>query len=78
MSALQRRGVHAEMDLAGKSLKAQMRRAGKLGARFVLILGEEEISRGVAQLKDMDAGSQEEVRLDGLVETLVRQFSLEG
>jgi len=66
MSALQRRGRHAEMDYEGKSLKAQLRRADKLQARHVVILGEDEIARQVAQLKDMDAGTQEEVPLAGL------------
>ncbi|MDW7643727.1 MAG: histidine--tRNA ligase [Desulfuromonadales bacterium] len=70
MSDLQRHGLHAEMDFSGKSLKAQMRRAGKLKARFVVIVGEEELSRNVAQLKDMDKGSQEEVAFDRLEEEL--------
>ena len=72
LSALQRRGVCAETEYEGKSLKAQMRRAGKLNARRVLIIGGDELSRGVVQLRDMDAGSQEELPLDGLEEQLVQ------
>ncbi|MHB8713884.1 MAG: histidine--tRNA ligase [Trichloromonadaceae bacterium] len=68
MSQLQRRGVSAEMDYEGKSLKSQMRRAGKLQARQVLILGEEELARGIGQLRDMDSGTQEEIALDSLLE----------
>ncbi|PYS95229.1 MAG: histidine--tRNA ligase [Acidobacteria bacterium] len=52
--------------LPGKSLKAQLRRANDLRARFVLILGEEEIQRGVMTLKRMSDGSQATVRLDEL------------
>lgn len=63
LTRLQRHGIFAEMDYAGKSLKAQLRRADKLGARRVLILGGDELARGVAQLRDMAAGSQEEVPL---------------
>lgn len=70
MSALQRRGVKADTEFEGKSLKAQMRRAGKLQARHVLILGGDELARGIAQLRDMDAGTQEEVALEGLEERL--------
>jgi histidyl-tRNA synthetase len=44
--------------LPGKSLKAQMRRANDLGARFVLILGQEEIARGQVILKRMSDGAQ--------------------
>ncbi len=70
MSRLQRRGIRAEMDYLGKSLKAQMRRADKLQARFVLILGEEELSRGTAPLRVMAGGEQTEVSLEGLEEFL--------
>jgi histidyl-tRNA synthetase len=59
------------MEYAGKSLKAQLRRADKLGAQKVLILGGDELARGVAQLRDMAAGTQEEVPLAN-IENLVR------
>jgi len=72
MSRLQRRGVAAETEYEGKSLKAQLRRAGKLNARRVLIIGGDELSRGVVQLRDMDKGSQEELPLNGLEEQLVQ------
>jgi len=63
MSALQRQGVSVEMDYEGKSLKSQMRRADKLKARQVLIIGESEVTAGVAQLKNMQEGTQQEVAL---------------
>lgn len=50
---LRRRGLEVESDYEGASLKSQMRRADKLGARHVLILGDDEISRGVVQVRDM-------------------------
>ncbi len=68
MHRLQRRGIRAEMEYQAKSLKAQMRRADKLGTRFVLILGEDELTRGVAQLRDMADSSQQEVELARLEE----------
>lgn len=63
MSALQRMGVSVEIDYEGKSLKSQMRRSDKFDSRFTLIIGEDELAKGMAALKDMDAGSQAEVRL---------------
>ena len=66
LTRLQCQGTFAEMDYAGKSLKAQLRRADKLGARRVLILGGDELARGVAQLRDMTAGTQEEITLAAL------------
>jgi histidyl-tRNA synthetase len=46
-------GFETEIDYEAHSLKSQMRRADKLGVRHVLILGDEEISRGEAQIRDM-------------------------
>jgi histidyl-tRNA synthetase len=66
LTRLQRQGTYAEMEYAGKSLKAQLRRADKLGAQRVLILGGDELARGVAQLRDMTTGSQKEVSLTAL------------
>ncbi len=74
MSQLQQAGVRAEMDYLGKSLKAQMRRANKLHAAFTLIIGEEELQSGRAQLKDMSDSSQSAVELDNLAIELVAKF----
>ncbi|MDQ3032138.1 MAG: histidine--tRNA ligase [Myxococcota bacterium] len=54
-------GVVADGDLRGQSLKSQLRRADKLGARVVLVLGPAESERGVVQLKDLAAHTSTEV-----------------
>jgi len=64
MTGLQWEGKSVEMDFAGKSLKSQMRRADKFNAHFTLIIGEDELARGMAPLKNMDAGTQTDVRLN--------------
>jgi histidyl-tRNA synthetase len=64
MCRLQRKGISVELDYEGKSLKSQMRRADKFRARYTLIIGEDELARGKAALKEMDRGVQEEVVLD--------------
>jgi histidyl-tRNA synthetase len=56
-----------------RSLKSQMRRADKLQASSVLIIGDEELNKGVAILRDMASKQQEEVRLDNLVAVLAAQ-----
>ncbi|MFO7173891.1 MAG: histidine--tRNA ligase [Bacillota bacterium] len=61
--ALRRQGLAVDLDYLGRSLKAQMKYAGRLGARFVAILGESELERGVVVLRDMDQGQQREVPL---------------
>jgi histidyl-tRNA synthetase len=75
LTSLQRQGILAEMEYSGKSLKAQLRRADKLKARRVLILGEDELARGVAQLRHMDESSQEEVDLSGLENYLLSEIN---
>jgi len=63
-------GNRAEIDYEGKSLKSQMRRADKLKARYVLILGEEELKRGKAVLRNMESKSQEEIPINDLLDVL--------
>ncbi len=75
MTELQRAGIRAEMDYQGKSLKAQMRRANKLKAAYTLILGDEELTSGQVQLKDMTDSSQATVALDSLATTLTSKLS---
>jgi len=55
------RGVRADMDYEGRSLKSQFRRADRSGAKAVLVLGEEEAGRGAVGYRDMEKGTQEEV-----------------
>ncbi len=57
-------GKYAECDIVGRSLKAQMKYANKIGAEYTLIIGDSEIDAGRAQLKRMDDGTQSEVELD--------------
>ena len=60
---LRQAGVTAQMDLLHRSLKAQMKEADRLGSRWVLILGEQELAAGVAALRDMESGEQQGVPL---------------
>ena len=59
-------GIYAECDVVGRSLKAQMKYADKTGADFTLIIGDEEIKNGRAQLKDMKASAQTEIELKNI------------
>ncbi len=74
MSELQRQGIRAEMGYQGKSLKAQMRRADKLGSRFALILGEEELQNEAAPLRNMSGGDQQNISLSGGGEELAKRL----
>ncbi|MBR5680069.1 MAG: histidine--tRNA ligase [Clostridia bacterium] len=67
---LRRAGINADCDIMGRSLKAQMKYADKIAARFVLILGDSEIASGRAVIKEMATSEQTEVPLDGIAEFL--------
>ena len=62
---LRRQGVHAQCDLMGRSVKAQMKYANKIGAKYVIVLGEDELQKGEALLKSMHSGKTAAIRLDG-------------
>ncbi len=64
MSELLQMGVSVEIDYEGKSLKSQMRRADKSRARYTLVIGENELNKGMVVLKDMDNGVQLDMVLD--------------
>jgi histidyl-tRNA synthetase len=63
-------GLTALMDYAGRSMKAQMKQAGKAGARFALILGEDEIKENAVMLKDMEKSQQQKVSLDEVIDQI--------
>ena len=75
---LNRAGVRTMIDYEGRSLKAQMRRADKLAARYVLIIGEDEQRTGQAILRDMHKGKQEEIPLPSIFEEMVRRVGGES
>jgi histidyl-tRNA synthetase len=71
VAELRRRGLRAEADLAGRSLKGQLRQAGRLEARVVAVCGAAEWERGVARIRD------DEVALDRLADEIQRRLESE-
>ncbi len=68
--SLRRAGISAECDLMARSLKAQMKYAGRSGAKYVTVIGDSEILSGVCNLKRMSDGETQEIKIDELVKTL--------
>ena len=69
-----RQVVPVEVDFTGRGLKAQLKGANRAGARFAVILGDEELAARSATVKDLDSGEQKtlpEEQLSGLLEALV-------
>ncbi|MBL7211781.1 MAG: histidine--tRNA ligase [Desulfobacteraceae bacterium] len=69
---LRKAGMWVEMDYGSKGLKAQMKRAGRLGAKKVFIIGEDELASGKGVLRDMETKVQDEVDLKDSVANLLR------
>ncbi len=70
MARLRREGIPAASAFDRKSLKAQLRQADARGARFALILGEDELRDGAVTLRDMEGGRQERIEAGKLMEEL--------
>ncbi len=67
---LRDRGICCEIDLSGRSVKGQLRKAHKEGRRFVILIGEEEMKSGKVLLKDMLGGIQETLGMDEAADRL--------
>ncbi len=75
---LRARGIAVQTDYLGKSLKSQMRQADRMGAAYVGILGEDELSDGVILLRNMETKAQTKVPLEGFVDQIAETMSGEG
>lgn len=70
LDSLRKGGVAADTDYEAKSLKAAMRKANDLGAGFALIIGDDELKKNAATVKNMASGEQREVALAELTKEL--------
>lgn len=67
---LRKDGISAERDYGARSLKAQMKYANKIGARFSAVVGDDDIAKGALNVKNMETGESEEVLAEKLSEFL--------
>ena len=70
-------GVAVELDTVGRGLKAQMKYADKLHARYAIVVGDNELETGLAKLKDMETGEQTDIQLDDSLYTTLYNKSLD-
>lgn len=71
LTDLRRRNVVAAMDFGGKSMKAQMKAAAKSGARFALIVGEDEVADSTVTVKNLETAAQEVVPVAAVPEKII-------
>jgi histidyl-tRNA synthetase len=75
---LVRSGAPVEIEVTGRSLKASLKWASKIGASVAVIIGEQELAKGVAVVRDLDRGEQQTVALGDVVATVVGLVGGEG
>ncbi len=63
-------GIKAESDSVGRSVKAQMKYANKIGAEYSVVLGDNEIAEDSVALKNMGTGEQEQVKVSELLDVM--------
>lgn len=68
---LRRDGLSVERDYMDRKLKAQFKAAERLGAQYAVIIGDDELSSGVATVKNLVTGEQKEMALENLKEGLL-------
>jgi histidyl-tRNA synthetase len=68
-------GLHADADYRAATLKAHLRQADRLGASFVLIVGDDEAEKGLLILRDMTSKEQQEIPVSGAAQALAARLS---
>lgn len=67
---LRKKGISSERDLLNRSLKAQMKYANNVNAKYVVVLGDNEIDSNQVKLKDMESGEEKEILLSNIEEEI--------
>ena len=86
LGELHRCGIPADTDLCGRGLKAQMKYADKIGAKFTMVLGDNELQQDKAEMKNMKTGEKRKISISGedfindyvTVSTEAEDFSQDG
>ncbi|MYL19880.1 histidine--tRNA ligase [Halobacillus litoralis] len=68
-------GLQVDKDYLGKKMKAQFKSADRLNAKYVLVLGEQELENGVINVKEMATGEQKEIELGSVIEYMKEQMA---
>ena len=68
VNILRAKGISSEYDIIGRSLKSQMKYADKIGAKFTIVIGENEVKSNSAVLKNMETGEEITIKLDEILQ----------
>ncbi len=72
VTQLRSKGVKAETDIMDRGIKAQMKYADRVGAKYVVVIGDEELQNGVVNIKNMQNGETQSHTIENLAEYFVK------
>lgn len=72
LHTLRQKGVKAEMDTLSRNIKGQFKYADRLGAKYTVVIGENELNEGAVSVKEMATSQQRSVKLDDLIDELTK------
>jgi len=72
-SSFRAKGISTDMDYLDRKMKAQMKSADRLGAKYTIVLGETEIEEQAAAVKHMASGEQQKIAFSELVNYLLNK-----
>ncbi len=67
---LHQNGISAQMDTLARNVKGQFKYAARLNAKYTIVIGEDELARGVVQFKNMDQHEQKEISFDQILDEI--------
>ncbi len=65
---LRKKNIKSETDYLNRSVKAQMKEANKINAKYVMVIGDEELTNQKAKLKNMSDGIEKEIELNQITD----------
>ena len=71
LSSFRAKGISADMDYVDRKMKAQMKSADRLGAKYVIVIGDSELEEAAVNIKQMESGNQEKIQFVELVNYLL-------
>lgn len=72
------RGINSLLSLGTPSIKVQLKKANRVNARFVIVIGIMEAKKMICQLKDMDKGTQVEMPLGSVLDNIIKEIGTES
>lgn len=74
VNELRQQGISCDRDIMQRSLKAQMKYANKINAKYTIVIGDDEVESNVVKLKNMSTGETKEIKLDDISPEIIKSM----